>query len=243
MSEPLLTVVLPCLNEADTIQTCLQEIADTCQKNNLQAEVIVADNGSTDGSDRLAHKAGARVVAIPERGYGHALRGGIAAARGRYIVMGDADDSYDFGDIPAFIARLEGGADIVIGNRFAGGIAAGAMPWSHVVGVKMLTVFGRLLCGVRLGDFHCGLRAFRADRIRALSLQCGGMDFATEMIMRAAAAGLQIEEVPTTLSPDGRLAHGPHLRTIRDGFAALRITLRCWRERWKVPLPAHDSRI
>jgi glycosyltransferase involved in cell wall biosynthesis len=223
-AEPLeVTVLLPCLNEARTVAVCVRKALGSLQRLGLRGEVVVSDNGSTDGSPDLAVAAGARVVHALVRGYGSALLAGIEAARGRYIVMGDADDSYELSELGPFVAELAAGRDVVIGNRFRGGIAPGAMPWLHrFIGNPVLSWLGRILFGLRgVGDFHCGLRAFRRERILALGLCMPGMEFASELVIRAALAGYSISEVPTTLRPDGR-DRRPHLRTWRDGWRHLR---------------------
>lgn len=223
-AEPMdVTVVLPCLNEAQTVATCVRQALGSMRRLGLRGEVVVSDNGSTDGSPELAVAAGARVVHAPVKGYGGALLAGIEAARGRYVVMGDADDSYDLSDLGPFIAELDAGRDVVMGNRFRGGIAPGAMPWLHrYLGNPVLSWLGRKLFGLRdVGDFHCGLRAFNRERILALGLCMPGMEFASELVIRAALAGYSISEVPTTLRPDGR-DRRPHLRTWRDGWRHLR---------------------
>lgn len=217
-----LTVLMPCLNEARTVGTCVEAALRFLREAGLQGEVLVADNGSTDGSRELAAAAGARVVPVPERGYGAALMGGIAAARGRFVIMGDADDSYDFSSLQNFVAALRGGADLVMGNRFRGGIAEGAMPFLHrYLGNPVLSFIGRLFFRTSIRDFHCGLRGFSRAAIQRLGLITPGMEFASEMVAKAALAGLRIEEVPTTLRPDGR-GRPPHLRTWRDGWRHLR---------------------
>ncbi|WP_374137205.1 glycosyltransferase family 2 protein [Sphingomonas sp.] len=220
-----LTVVMPCLNEAETLAVCIAKARRFLIDHQITGEVIVADNGSTDGSQAIAAAAGARVAHIPERGYGAALIGGIGAANGRFVAMGDADDSYDFGGLMPFVAALRGGADLVMGNRFQGGIAPGAMPLLHrYLGNPVLSFLGRRFFGVGIGDFHCGLRAFRREAIVGLELKSPGMEFASEMVVKAAIAGLDIREVPTTLAPDGR-SRPPHLRTWRDGWRHLRFLL------------------
>jgi glycosyltransferase involved in cell wall biosynthesis len=220
-----LTVLMPCLNEAETVATCVRKAASFLTLSGVSGEVVVADNGSSDGSQMLAADAGARVVDIPERGYGRALLGGILAARGRYIIMGDADDSYDFTSLMPFLDRLRAGADLVMGNRFRGGIAPGAMPLLHrYLGNPVLSFIGRLFFGSKIGDFHCGLRGFKRDSVLALGLQAAGMEFASEVVVKATLAGQRIEEVPTTLSPDGR-GRAPHLRSWRDGWRHLRFLL------------------
>lgn len=232
-----LSIVLPCLNEAETLDVCLQKAFRSIVDLGLDAEVIVADNGSTDGSQQIAEAAGARVVSVPRRGYGAALQGGIAAARGEYILMADADDSYALDRIGPFVDALRGGADIVMGNRFKGGIEKGAMPFLHRwIGNPVLSKMGRLFFGIPVGDFHCGMRAFRRDRITALGLQTDGMEFASEMVVRASLAHLRLEEVPTVLRPDGR-SRPPHLRTWRDGWRHLKFLL-AFSPRWLFFYPA-----
>lgn len=226
-----LTILMPCLNEAETLGTCIGKALAFLARAGVAGEVLVADNGSTDGSRSIAEAMGARVVPVDTRGYGAALRGGIAAARGRYIVMGDADDSYDFGRLDAFLAELRNGADLVMGNRFQGGIAARAMPFLHRrLGNPVLSFIGRLLFGVTVHDFHCGLRGFNAEAIRALDLRTPGMEFASELVVRCALEGLKIVEVPTTLCKDGR-SRPPHLRTWRDGWRHLKFLL-TYSPRW-----------
>lgn len=220
-----LTILMPCLNEAETLALCIAEAQGFLTRTGIAGEVVVADNGSTDGSQAIAEGLGARVVPIPERGYGAALRGGIAAARGRFVIMGDSDNSYDFARLDAFVAALRGGADLVMGNRFKGGIEKGAMPFLHrYLGNPVLSFIGRLLFRVPAGDFHCGLRGFSRDRILELNLTTPGMEFASEMVVRASLARYRIEEVPTRLRPDGR-TRPPHLRTWRDGWRHLRFLL------------------
>jgi hypothetical protein len=231
-----LTVVMPCLNEAETVATCVRKAVTFLAEHHIDGEVIVADNGSTDDSQQLAEDAGARVIPIAERGYGNALIGGIMAARGRYVIMGDADDSYDFTALMPFIDRLRAGADLVMGNRFQGGIAARAMPALHrYLGNPVLSFIGRLFFRINVGDFHCGLRGFRKDSVLALGLQASGMEFASEMVVKATLAGQQVEEVPTTLSPDGR-SRPPHLRSWRDGWRHLRFLL-LFSPRWLFLIP------
>jgi hypothetical protein len=216
---------MPCLNEAETVAICVQKAVSFLLLNGIDGEVIVADNGSTDGSQELATAAGARVVNVPERGYGSALLGGIHAARGRYVVMGDADDSYDMTALMPFLDRLRDGADLVMGNRFSGGIAPGAMPALHrYVGNPVLSFIGRLFFRSKIGDFHCGLRGFNRNSVRRLGLQASGMEFASELVVKATLTGQRIEEVPTTLAPDGR-SRPPHLRSWRDGWRHLRFLL------------------
>ena len=220
-----LTVVIPCLNEALTISGCVREAMDALASSGITGEVVVADNGSSDGSQDLATKAGARVVPIAIKGYGNALRGGIAAARGKYILMGDADGSYDFGHLPRFVERLRAGADLVMGNRFLGGIQPGAMPWKNRhIGNPVLSFMGRLFFHTPIGDFHCGLRAFSADAYRRMDLRTTGMELASEMVIKSVLFGLRVEEVPTVLRKDGR-DRPPHLRPWRDGWRHLRFML------------------
>lgn len=216
-----LTILMPCLNEERTIAVCVKKARNFLEQSGLTGEVLVSDNGSTDGSRALAEANGARVVAAKQRGYGAALMTGISEAKGQFVIMGDADDSYDFERLSPFIERLSGGAHLVMGNRFQGGIAPGAMPFLHrYLGNPVLSWLGRLLFGVRVGDFHCGLRGFAKDEIQRLGLVSPGMEFATEMIAKAALCGLKIDEVPTTLRPDGR-GRPSHLRTWRDGWRHL----------------------
>src|SRR5712691_6807135 len=196
---------MPCLNEAETVETCVHKAMSFLAESGIDGEVVVADNGSTDGSQRLATDAGARVVAIEDKGYGNALMGGIAAARGKYIIMGDADDSYDFSSLGPFIAKLREGNDLVMGNRFLGGVKPGAMPALHrYLGNPVLTGIGRLFFKAPCGDFHCGLRGFRREAYKRMGLCTTGMEFASEMVVKAALFKMRIAEVPTTLSPDGR---------------------------------------
>ncbi|MFF0867210.1 glycosyltransferase [Nonomuraea sp. NPDC050227] len=220
-----LTVVMPCLNEAETVEVCVRKALACMEEHGIEGEVLIADNGSTDGSQQLARDAGARVVHVDEKGYGNALMGGIRAARGKYVIMGDADDSYDFTSLLPFVEQLRDGADLVMGNRFKGGIAPGAMPPLHrYLGNPVLSFIGRLFFPSAIGDFHCGLRGFRRDSILRLHLQTGGMEFASEMVVRSTLSGLDVREVPTTLSPDGR-SRPPHLRSWRDGWRHLRFLL------------------
>jgi len=220
-----LTILMPCLDEAATVARCVAKARAFIARTGIDGEVLVADNGSTDGSQRLATAAGARVVHVEERGYGSALRAGIGRARGRYVIMADSDDSYDFSRLEAFVERLRCGDQLVMGNRFAGGIAPGAMPALHrYLGNPVLSFIGRLLFRSNIGDFHCGLRGFDREAIRRLNLVSPGMEFASEMVVKAKLAGLGMSEVPTTLSPDGR-SRPPHLRSWRDGWRHLRFLL------------------
>ena len=219
------SVVIPCLNEAETLAVCIRKALGCLSENGISGEVIVADNGSTDGSQAIAEAEGARVVPVEAKGYGNALMGGIEAARGRYVIMGDADDSYDFSALGPFIEKLRKGNDLVMGNRFRGGIAPGAMPALHrYLGNPVLSGLGRLFFRCPVGDFHCGLRGFRREAFGRMKLQTTGMEFASEMVVKATLLGLRIAEVPTTLSPDGR-SRPPHLRSWRDGWRHLRFML------------------
>ncbi len=226
LSEDLeLTVLMPCLNEAQTVGRCVAKARAYLERAGIAGEVLVADNGSTDGSREIAAAAGARVVPVGRKGYGAALTGGIQAARGRYVIMGDADDSYDFTQLDGFVARLRAGDALVMGNRFAGGIRPGAMPTlNRYLGNPVLSFIGRWLFAAPVGDFHCGIRGFDRRAILALDLRAAGMEFASEMVVKATLAGLRISEVPTTLSPDGR-GRPPHLRPWRDGWRHLRFML------------------
>ena len=231
-----LTILMPCLDEAETVTVCVEKAVRFLTRNGISGEVIVADNGSTDGSRELASAAGARVVAITERGYGAALRGGIAAAQSDYIIMGDADDSYDFSSLEGMLTQLRNGSDLVMGNRFAGGIERGAMPFLHrYLGNPVLSFLGRLFYRNNIGDFHCGLRGFNTASIRALELNSNGMEFASEMVVKSALRKLRIVEVPIRLHPDGR-SRPPHLRTWRDGWRHLRFLL-LYSPRWLFLLP------
>jgi glycosyltransferase involved in cell wall biosynthesis len=232
-----LSVVLPCLNEAETLATCIKKARGSMEALGVAGEIVVADNGSTDGSQAIADSLGARVVPVPERGYGAALRTGIAAAEGRFVIMADADDSYALDDLGPFVDALRAGADLVMGNRFAGGIEPGAMPALHrYLGNPVLSWVGRLFFRVPINDFHCGMRGFRRDRVMELRLTTVGMEFASEMVVRSAINGLHITEVPTTLKPDGR-SRAPHLRTWRDGWRHLRFLL-AFSPRWLFLYPA-----
>ena len=227
---------MPCLNEAETVGKCVAKATRFLAENDVRGEVVVADNGSTDGSQDIAEKLGARVIVIPRRGYGAALIGGIEAAQGRYIIMGDSDDSYDFSNLMPFLERLRGGADLVMGNRFKGGIAHGAMPWLHrYLGNPILSFIGRLFFNIRIRDFHCGLRGFNTKAIRSLGLVSTGMEFASEMVVRSQLAGLVIQEVPSALAVDGR-SRRSHLKTWQDGWRHLKFLL-IYSPRWLFILP------
>ncbi len=220
-----ISIVMPCLNEAETLAACIHKAQQAIDEGGLAAEIIVADNGSTDGSQVIAKELGARVVHVGRKGYGSALIGGIDAARGRFVIMGDADDSYDFTAIAPLIAKLREGYDLVVGNRFLGGIERGAMPWSHRwVGNPVLTFISRVFFHTPVGDAHCGLRAFSKDAYERMRLRATGMEFASEMVIKASLRHMRIAEVPVTLRPDGR-SRPPHLRTWRDGWRHLRFML------------------
>jgi glycosyltransferase involved in cell wall biosynthesis len=224
-SIPELSVVMPCLNEAATIGTCIAKALASFERLGISGEVVIADNGSTDGSQEIARSLGARVVDVPERGYGSALAGGISAARGRWVVMGDADDSYDFSALDPFVVRLREGYDLVNGNRFKGGIRPGAMPWLHRhLGNPVLSFVGKTLYRTPCGDIYCGLRGFDRQKVGALDIRSSGMEFAIEMIVKATMSGMRLTEVPTTLSPDAE-GREPHLRTWRDGWRSIRLLM------------------
>lgn len=220
-----LTILMPCLNEAETLARCIAKAQSFLVRTGIAGEVLVADNGSVDGSQAIAAAQGARLVAVAQKGYGAALAGGIAAAAGRFIIMADADDSYDFAHLDAFVAALRDGADLVVGNRFTGGIAPGAMPWHHrLIGNPALSFAGRLFFKTPVNDFHCGLRGFSRAAIIALNLRTSGMEFASEMVVKATLSNLDVREVPATLAKDGR-SRAPHLRSFRDGWRHLRFLL------------------
>jgi Glycosyl transferase family 2 len=233
---PEISVVLPCLNEAVTLAACIEQIQTTFDKHGLSGEIVIADNGSTDGSQGIAEFLGARVVNIPRKGYGSALMGGIEAARGAYVVMGDADCSYNFGHIPRILEKLRGGFELVMGNRFRGGIMPGAMPPLHkYLGNPVLTGIGALFFKSPCGDFHCGLRGFSKAAYQRMGLRTTGMEFASEMVVKATLFKMRITEVPTTLEPDRR-NRAPHLRSWRDGWRHLRFLL-LYSPRWLFLLP------
>jgi glycosyltransferase involved in cell wall biosynthesis len=231
-----LSILMPCLNEAETIQKCINEARKFLAENNVNGEVVISDNGSTDGSQALAEEAGARVVLVAARGYGAALFEGTLNARGLYIIMGDADDSYDFTALGPFLKKLREGYDLVMGNRFLGGIRPGAMPWKNrYLGNPILSGIGRLFFSCPARDFHCGLRGYSSEAFRRLDLQTTGMEFASEMVIKANLLGMRIAEVPTTLDPDGR-SRSPHLRPWRDGWRHLRFML-LYSPRWLFLIP------
>jgi glycosyltransferase involved in cell wall biosynthesis len=220
-----LTILMPCLNEAETLASCISKARAFLARSGCTGEVVIADNGSTDGSQAIAAANGARVVHIAERGYGSTLLGGIRVARGKFVIMGDSDDSYDFSRLDGFVEQLRAGYQLVMGNRFRGGIRPGAMPPLHrYLGNPLLTAIGRLFFRSSCGDFHCGLRGFDRQAILSLDLQASGMEFASEMVVKATILGLRVTEVATTLSPDGR-GRPPHLRSWRDGWRHLRFLL------------------
>jgi glycosyltransferase involved in cell wall biosynthesis len=234
------SVVIPCLDEADTLAICIEKAQRALDAEGIAGEIIVADNGSTDGSREIAASLGAVVVPVAERGYGSALMGGIQAARGEFVIMGDADNSYDFSEIPRFVSRLREGFDLVQGCRLESGggrVMPGAMPFSHRwLGNPMFSALARGWFRVPLHDVYCGLRGFRKDLYLRLDQQCTGMEFATEMLIKASLRGARISEVPITLHPDGRTSHAPHLRTFRDGWRTLRFYL-MYSPRWLFLIP------
>lgn len=231
-----LTILMPCLNEAGTLAVCIKKANAWINRSDVECEVLVADNGSTDGSQDIAVALGARVISVKQRGYGAALFHGVMASRGEYIIMGDSDDSYDFSNLDAFVNKLDEGFDLVMGNRFLGGIAKGAMPWKNrYIGNPVLTWVGRILFRCPTKDFHCGLRGFRKDAFQRMDLRTTGMEFASEMVIKAKLFGMRISEVPTTLSKDGR-SRPPHLRPWRDGWRHLRFML-LFSPRWLFLIP------
>lgn len=231
-----LTILMPCLNEAETLVECIEKAKDFLVRENIHGEVLISDNGSHDGSQQLAEKHGARVVDATQRGYGAALITGINAAKGQYIIMGDADVSYDFANLKLFIDKLRDGYELVMGNRFKGGIKPGAMPFlNRYLGNPVLSFIGRLFFKTPIGDFHCGLRGFNRESMRKIGLQAQGMEFASEMVVKASLMKLRVTEVPTTLSPDGR-SRPPHLRKWRDGWRHLRLLL-LFSPRWMFLYP------
>jgi hypothetical protein len=229
--QPELSVVMPCLNEAETLQACVEKARDGLRAAGVSGEIIVGDNGSTDGSREIALGFGARVVDVKEKGYGSALQGGIAAAAGKWVLIGDSDGSHDFSQIPRFVAALREGVDLVMGNRFRGGITKGAMPWSHrYFGNPALTYIARLFFKAPSGDVYCGLRAFTMEAYRKMDLRSTGMEFAVEMVVKAGLLGMRVAEVPATHLPAGR-SRAPHMRTWRDGWRTLRFLL-MYSPRW-----------
>ncbi|MDJ0574127.1 MAG: glycosyltransferase family 2 protein [Xenococcaceae cyanobacterium MO_234.B1] len=226
-----LSILMPCLNEAETLATCIEKAKRYLIENDIAGEIIIADNGSTDGSQAIAKSMGARVIHVRQKGYGSALSGGILSAIGQYVIMADADDSYDFSNLDPFLYKLRQGYDLVMGNRFKGGIKPGAMPFLHkYLGNPVLTWIGKLFFASPCNDFHCGLRGFRREAIAQLDLRTTGMEFASEMVVKATLNKMRITEVPTTLSPDGR-SRPPHLNTWRDGWRHLRFLL-LYSPRW-----------
>jgi glycosyltransferase involved in cell wall biosynthesis len=235
-----LSVVMPCLNEGVTVAICIRKAIIALRDAGIAGEVIVADNGSTDGSVQVAQAEGARVVNIEQKGYGSALKGGILAARGKYVLMADSDDSYDFSHAPRFVEQLRTGSDLVMGNRFQGGISDKAMPFLHrYLGNPVLSGIGRLFFGSPCGDFHCGMRGFRRDSFLQMDIRSTGMEFASEMVVKATLMQMKVSEVPTTLNPDGR-NRPPHLRTWRDGWRHLRFLL-MYSPRWLFLYPGIAS--
>jgi glycosyltransferase involved in cell wall biosynthesis len=224
-----ITIVMPCLNEADTVAACIRKAQLGLERARVKGEILIADNGSTDGSIDIAEKLGVRVVRVKLKGYGNALKGGIEAAKANWIIMGDADDSYDFSEIEGFVKKLREGNELVMGCRLSGGggrVMPGAMPWSHRwIGNPMFTVMARHMFSSPINDVYCGLRAFTRELYQRLDLRCEGMEFATEMIIKASIRGAKITETPITLHQDGRKAHAPHLKTFRDGWRTLRFFL------------------
>ena len=232
-----LSIVMPCLNEAETLAICIQKAQGFIKANAVIGEIIIADNGSTDGSQQIAEQLGAVLVKVPEKGYGNALKGGIEAASGTYVIMADADDSYDFENLMPYVIKLREGNDLVMGNRFKGGIKPGAMPFLHkYLGNPVLSFLGRLFYKIKIGDFHCGLRGFSKDAYYRMDLRTTGMEFASEMIVKSKLNGLKITEVPTILYPDGR-TRKPHLKTWSDGWRHLRFLL-LYSPNWLFLIPA-----
>jgi len=231
-----LTILMPCLNEAETLAACIKKATIWLSTSGLKGEVLIADNGSTDGSQSIATSLGARVVQVSQKGYGSALYHGAEASNGKWIIMGDSDDSYDFSNLDVFVSKLQADFDLVMGNRFLGGIADGAMPWKNkYIGNPILTWIGRLLFKCPAKDFHCGLRGFRKDAFERMDLRTTGMEFASEMVIKANLFGMRIAEVPTTLSKDGR-SRPPHLKPWRDGWRHLRFMM-LFSPRWLFIIP------
>lgn len=232
-----LTILMPCLNEAETIEICIRKANAYLEENNVEGEVLIADNGSTDGSQNIAEKNGARVLPVKAMGYGNALKGGIAGAKGIYTIMGDADDSYDFYNLGKYVEKLRDGYDLVMGNRFKGGIEKGAMPFLHkYLGNPVLSFIGRLFFRSNIKDFHCGLRGFNTQKIKELNLRTTGMEFASEMVVKSVLFDYKITEVPTTLKPDGR-TRAPHLNTWQDGWRHL-VFLLLYSPKWLFLIPS-----
>lgn len=232
-----LSIVMPCLNEAETLEICIQKAQRFLKSNKVVGEIVIADNGSTDGSQQIAEVNGALLVKVPNKGYGNALRGGIEAASGTYIIMADADDSYDFEHLMPYVTKLREGHDLVMGNRFKGGIKPGAMPFLHkFLGNPVLSFLGRLFYDIKIGDFHCGLRGFSKEAYTKMDLKTTGMEFASEMIVKSKLNDLKIIEVPTILYPDGR-SRKPHLKTWSDGWRHLRF-LMLYSPNWLFLIPA-----
>ncbi len=235
-----LSIVMPCLNEADTVGTCVRKAHAAIEKMGIRGEIVIADNGSTDGSQAIASEHGARIVPVAARGYGYALMGGITAAKGKFIIMGDADDSYDFGEAPKFVAKLREGYELVQGCRFPSGggtIEKGAMPFLHYwLGNPLFSFLSRLWFRAPINDIYCGLRGFTKELYTRLDLRCYGMEFATEMVIKSSLFKARIAEVPITLHPDGRKSHPPHLKTWRDGWRTLRFFL-LYSPRWLFLIP------
>ena len=220
-----LSIVMPCLNEAETLESCIRKAQSYLRRSGVCGEIVIGDNGSTDGSQEIAARLGARVIHIPIRGYGAALYGAITASHGRFFIMGDSDDSYNFEDLGAFVEKMREGYDVVMGNRFQGGIRPGAMPWKNrYIGNPILSTIGKVLFHAGVGDFHCGLRGFTKSAFQKMDLRTTGMEFASEMVIKATLMGLKMTEVPTVLSPDGR-SRPPHLLPYRDGWRHLRFML------------------
>lgn len=216
------TILMPCLNEAETLETCIKKAGAFLEDNEVVGEILIADNGSTDGSQEIAAKAGAKVIHVETKGYGSALISGCEAAKGKYVIMGDSDDSYDFYNLMPFLDQLRGGYDLVMGNRFAGGIEEGAMPWLHrYIGNPVLSFVGRLFFNSHITDFHCGLRGYNRESIMRLNLKTTGMEYASEMVVMSELNHLKITEVPTILQKDGRSGR-PHLQSFRDGWRHLK---------------------
>lgn len=225
MEEIKITILLPVLNEEKTLPKCIEKIKKFIEKNNITSEILIADNNSTDNSKKIAIELGARVIEVQEKGYGNTLIHGIKEAKGKYIIMADADDSYDLENLEPFIEKFNEGYEFVMGNRFKGGIEKGAMPFLHKIGVPFLSLIGRMVCHSKIGDFHCGIRGFNKEKIIQLKLECTGMEFASEMIVKAEKQKLKITEIPTTLKKDGRNRKS-HLKTFRDGWKHLKYLIK-----------------